>query len=280
MPQVWAAEILETLADAHVFANIVNRDYEGDIREAGDTVRINSIGDITITAYTRNTTNLTPQFLDGAGQTMVIDQANQFNFAIDDLDKAQIKGAVMQAAIRRASWRLAETVDTDLASVIQASIPTGSGNTLAPRTIGTGAGDEDAFELLVDLRVLMDENNTPKNDRWCVITPRFVGALLKDPRFTSFGTTANLSKAMSGDFMETLVGMRLYVSNNTVASGSARYITAGYKGAATYAEAIKEGTPEAYRVQGGFSDAVKGLHLYGRKVTRPANLAQCLVTFS
>ena len=37
--------------------------------------------------------------------------------------------------------------------------------------------------------------------------------------------------------------------------------------AATYAEQLND--TEAYRPESSFSDALKGLHLYGCKVTRP-----------
>jgi hypothetical protein len=280
IPQVWAASFLDNLLDAHVIANVVNRDFEGDIKAAGDTVRINSIGPITITPYVRNTTVLSHQRLTGANQTMVVDQSPSFDFEVDDLDKAQIKGSVLAAATKQASWSMAEVVDLDLGVVIQASVPTASTNTRAAATVGVGAGDEDAFEILVDLRVLLDKTNTPRNDRWCIVPPDYVGALLKDPRFSSFGTSQNLSTALTGDFMQTMVGMKLYVSNNLPTSGTATYILAGYKGAVTYAEAIPEGQPEAFRDTLAFGDIVRGLMLYGRKVTRPSNLAQCLVTFS
>src|SRR5438045_1920211 len=57
IPQIWSARILEALRKALVFAqqNIVNRDYEGEIQAAGDTVKINTIGDPTIFDYTKNT---------------------------------------------------------------------------------------------------------------------------------------------------------------------------------------------------------------------------------
>ena len=48
IPQIWANRILENLNAAHVFADRLNRDYEGDIRAHGDSVRINSIGRVTI----------------------------------------------------------------------------------------------------------------------------------------------------------------------------------------------------------------------------------------
>lgn len=75
IPQLWAADLLENLNDAHVFAgNAVNKDFQKNLR-MGDSVRINSIGRVTIGNYTKNTWTITPEVLDGTGQTLVIDQA-------------------------------------------------------------------------------------------------------------------------------------------------------------------------------------------------------------
>ena len=60
------------------------------------------------------------------------------------------------------------------------------------------------------------------------------------------------------------------------APGGVYTVLAGVKKAATYAEQID--SIEAFRPQDGFNDAVKGLHLYGAKVTRPFALASCEVT--
>ena len=48
------------------------------------------------------------------------------------------------------------------------------------------------------------------------------------------------------------------------------------KEAATFAEQLDK--LEAFRPPDGFNDAMKGLHVYGAKVTRPYALASCAVT--
>lgn len=274
IPQLWSAALLENLNDAHVYANCVNRDYEGEIKGAGSSVRINSIGRVTIGNYTKNTWNLTPEVLDGTGQTLTIDQQKYFYFGIDDIDAAQAKPSLMNGFMQEAAWGLSDTADAFLATTINASVA--SGNQLTAATVG--GSDADAYDILIDIKVKLDDANTPKGNRFCVVPNWFVGELLKDPRFSSFGTDGNLRRAMSGDFMETMVGMKLYQSNNVPVSGSAYTILAGYKGAVTYAESIPDGQPEAIRHPDGFVDTVRGLHVYGAKVTRPGNLVSIAVT--
>jgi vacuolar-type H+-ATPase subunit E/Vma4 len=68
IPEIWANELLVNLRKDHVFGGpaVVNRDYEGQIRAAGDTVRINSIGAVTVSSYTKNTDISAPETLTDA----------------------------------------------------------------------------------------------------------------------------------------------------------------------------------------------------------------------
>ena len=276
IPAIWAAALLENLNDKHVYASCYNHDFEGDISSVGDSVRINTIGRVTIGTYTKNSTTITAETLDDAQQTLMITESKYFAFEIDDIDKVQQKPKAMGNAMLEAAWGLADTADAFLATQLTASVA--SGNLLTAATsVGTGATDNDAYEILVDLGVKLDENNAGE-DRWVVIPPWFHGMLLKDPRFVSFGTPENRKSIRNGSVGQTINGFTVKVSNNVPVSGSAYDVLAGYTGAATFAEQIPEGSPEAYRPEGAFSDALKGLHLYGAKITRPNALSKIVAT--
>ncbi len=277
IPTLWAVELLENLNDAHVYAPLLNRDYEGQIKNVGDTVKINSIGRVTIASYTKNSTSITPETLDDSQLMLAITESKYYCFEIDDIDKRQQQPKMMRDAMQEAAWGLADTADAFIATLLEAGVATASpDNTLTAATsVGTGASDNDAYELLVDLGVKLDESNVPKGDRWVVIPPWYQGMLLKDPRFVSFGTGGNLDRLKNGQIGEA-AGFTIAVSNNVPVSGSAYTVIAGYKGAATYAEQIND--PEGFRPESAFSDAMKGLHLYGAKVTRPYALASVVAT--
>ena len=51
IPTIWSARLLEHLNKTHVYAALVNRDYEGEIKNFGDTVKINQLGRVTIKDY-------------------------------------------------------------------------------------------------------------------------------------------------------------------------------------------------------------------------------------
>lgn len=270
-PIIWTAKLIATLNNEHLYAQCCNRNYEGEIKSGGDSVRIGTVGPINIGTYTPNSTTLTRQKLFGADQTLVIDQVKYFDFDVDDVDKQQAAGNFMAEAMTNSAQGLAETQDDFLAALIYAGVP--SANTRAAATVGTGATDSDMYEVLVDLRTILNKNSVPKNSRWCVIGPDHEGLLLKDPRFVSFGTPSNRA-ALLGDPIGRAAGFTIYVSNN--APTSMTVVLAGDKGATTLAEQINK--VEAFRPEGSFADAVKGLHLYGAKVTQPSRLACCVAT--
>lgn len=277
IPQLWAGGLLAALDNALQYgqAGVVNRDYEGEIREAGDRVKINSIGDVSINAYTKNTNIAAPEELTASQQELIINQANYFNFAVDDVDKAQARPDVMTEAMRRAAYGLANTADAYLAGLMRDAI--GADNTIgttgSPKTdLGT-AGK--AYEYLVDLGVKLDEANTPTDFRWVIVPPWFHGALLKDDRFVKSGTDSADVRLLNG-MVGRAAGFNVLMSNNVPKASATTVfrIIAGSPIATSYAEQVME--VFAYRPELRFSDALKGLHVFGAKVVRPSNLAQLI----
>ena len=134
IPQVWSARLLAHLDKAHVLTNLVNRDYEGEIRQYGDTVKITQIGDITIKDYVTNTDIDDPQELTTEQQLLVIDQQKYYAFQIDDVDAAQARASLADAAMQRAAYGLADVADRWLASLMAAGADEGNqlGSDAAP----------------------------------------------------------------------------------------------------------------------------------------------------
>lgn len=300
IPTLWSKKWKDVLDPALVFKQCCNTDYEGEIKNFGDTVRVNTIGPVTISPYTKNTINLTPELIQGAGQPMTIDQADYFYFALDDVDKAQVNVGVMEQAMARASFGMRDAIDEFLAALILAGVHEDnvvetSGSTSSsytnPILVGSGAGSWDAYEVLTKLGTKMNKANVPSGNRWCVVNPDFVENLLLDARFTSFATAQSMSMIKEGStaggelggqlgsMLRMLLSMNIYVSNQIPVSGNAYAILAGYKGATSFATQIAEGQPEAFRLQTGFADAVRGLQLYGGKVFEPEGLAVAYVQY-
>jgi hypothetical protein len=274
IPTVWAARLLTALDKALVYgqANVCNRDYEGDIRDAGNTVKIASVGDVTVNDYIKDTPIADPHDLTDSEQTLLIDQQKYFNFYVDSIDRAQQKVNVLDEAMRRAAWSLRERTDTYLAGLMEAAVLAGNriGSTTTPKV----PTKDDAYEYLVDLGVMLDENNVPVTGRFVIVPAWFHGLLLKDDRFVRSGTAAGDDRLMNGEAGEA-AGFTILKSNNVPNTTGTKYkIIAGHAMATAYAEQILD--LQAYKPEKRFGDAVKGLHVYGAKVVRTSALA-CLI---
>lgn len=90
IPTIWAARLLAALETTLIYAqaNVCNRDYEGEIRGAGNTVKIGSIGDVSVGDYVKDTDIAEPETLSDEAQTLEIDQQKYFNFYIDSIDRS------------------------------------------------------------------------------------------------------------------------------------------------------------------------------------------------
>lgn len=262
IPELWSARLLHALDKSHIAANLVNRDYEGTIRQQGDTVHINSIGAVTVNDYTRNTDIDDPEILTTTDQTLVIDQSKYFNFQIDDVDAAQVAGDMMDTAMMRAAYALNDVSDAFLLGVIAAGAD--SGNIIGSSSAVTLAADN-VYENIVALRTKLDKQNVPTDGRALTVPPEVYALLLMDDRFVkaSDGGTANAT-LLNGEVGK-VAGFTVYMSNNVPYSVDTWSVTASVPYATTYAEQIV--STEAYRMEKRFADAVKGLHVYGAKVT-------------
>ena len=276
IPTVWAARLLVALEKALIYgqADVSNRDYEGEIRESGNTVKIASIGDVSIGTYTKDTDIADPEVLTDDDQSLLIDQSKYFNFYVDSVDRAQQNVNVLDEAMRRSAWSLREKADTFLAGLMATAVETGNkiGSTSTPKV----PTKDDAYEYLVDLGVLLDEGNVPTDGRFVIIPAWFHGLLLKDDRFVRSGTAAGDRRLRNGEAGEA-AGFAVLKSNNVPnATGEKYKIIAGHSMATAYVEQILD--VQTYKPEKRFGDAVKGLHVYGGKVVRPAALAMLIAS--
>ncbi|OOR22701.1 P22 phage major capsid protein family protein [Bacillus wiedmannii] len=271
IPTIWSARLLQNLQKTLVFGQpgVVNRDYEGEIRAAGDTVKINNIGKVTVGNYTKNGNMSDPETLTDATRSLVIDQSKFFNFQIDDVDKIQQNPKLMDEAMREAAYALRNQADLFIAShYVEAAHIIGNDTTPVVPT------KNDAYEYLVDLSVKLDEADVPEQGRWVVLPPWYEGMMLKDDRFVKAGNLPSDQRLLNGVIGQA-AGFLVLKSNNTPKAGTGTTenskIIAGHNIAWSYAEQATQ--VEGYRPEKRFADAVKGLHLYGAKVTRPEALA-------
>ena len=278
IPKLWSARLLNALDKSHVFANVVNRDYEGEIKKMGDTVHINTIGAVTIGTYTQNTDFTSgPETLATTDQTLTIDQAKYFNFQVDDIDAAQAAGDIMDKAMTRAAYGLADASDKYIAGILAGAAD--ASNLVSSSAVALTSSN--VYENVVKMRTILDKANVPTAGRWLVIPPEMYALILLDDRFVKTGGEMAEGILRTG-LVAQAAGFDIYLSNNCVSVNSnstdTYTITGGVDAAATYAEQIV--STEAYRPEKRFADAVKGLHVYGAKVVDKAQIACLKATFA
>jgi hypothetical protein len=275
-PEIWSANLLVATRKALVYGDCINRDYEGEISAAGDTVRITSIGRPTISSYVPNVTTINPEQVNDSQRTLVVDQSKFFAFAVDDVDARQAKGNVIPQSMNEAAYGFADVIDQYIANTMYTGIQTA--NQVGSITIAAGTPSDFYDKVLVPMKIKLDLANVPTEGRWINVRPEAHGALLRDARFVKVnesGTSEGLRNGMVGR----AAGFDIRVTNNAPNTTGSEYVTiAGTNAAYTFAEQINK--VEAYRPQSSFSDAVKGLVLYGGKLVRPDFLASALVTVS
>mgnify|MGYP007069865882 CR=1 FL=1 len=275
IPELWNARLLYNLEKNHVATNLVNRNYEGEIKNAGDTVHINSLGAVDVRNYVQGT-DLTYDALSTTDQTLVIDQQKYFAFALDDVDAAQAAGDVMDTAMGRAAYSLADVSDSYLLGIIASG--GSSDNYVGSSTSPIALSATNIYENIVNLKTALDKQNVPTTGRSVVVPPEAHALLLLDERFTTVSGVAE--GVITNGLVGRVAGFDIYMSNNTVATSDSTpvySITAQIPDATTYAEQIIK--TEALRPEASFSDAIRGLHVYGAKVTRPTEIATLFATF-
>ena len=265
IPTIWSARLLANLDTNLVGLQFVNRDYEGEITSFGDTVKINQLGDITIKDYDGTDID-DPEELSSTQQTLSIDKAKYFNFAVKDIDKVQANVNLVDGSMGRAAFAMADAVDKDIFATMVSGATAKVGSQTTPIEITVA----NAYDQLVDLGVILDEKNVPLAGRKIALPHWYLGLLAKDPRFTKdFNILANgvVEGATVGRF-------QLLASNNLqTGAGGTVHCPAGTQQATSFANQIVE--TEAYRPEKNFSDAMKGLNVWGIEVIQPA----CLIDF-
>ncbi len=272
IPTLWSARLFSALDKSHVLVPLCNRDYEGEISQHGDTVKINAIGDIDVSDYTKNVTSITPAELTDAQTLLEINQAKYFAFKIDDVDQAQSKPKVMNEAMRKAAFALRDNSDSYVAKM--------HGQAGTKITAGEVESD-DVLEVLSEVSRKMHEKNVPAEGRWFVAPPWFIAkmVLAKIMQGDERAANVNAEEAYANGWVGRCFGFEFYMSNNVVekATTPQHYMLAGTNRAMTFAQQILK--LEAYRPEASFSDAVKGLYVYGAKVIDPAALVRIDATW-
>ena len=257
-PTIWSRFIQTELEKKCKLVDDCNRQFEGEARLGG---RVKILGAIApeIFDYNAATGMDTPQTLQGVSVYLDLDQAKAFNFMVDDLDRLQTNPELMPIVLEEASRKMAVARDTYVASLAKESgFATASTKVTTP---------EQAKALVDQALLILREHDVDIADNVSITVSPFFYQLLRDA-LTELKTNTDELIARG------VVGMydcaKVVLSNNLYNDGTDDYMMVRTNKAIAFASAIDE--TEAYRPEKYFSDAVKGLNVFGGKLVRPKEL--------
>jgi hypothetical protein len=266
IPTIWDTQILRVLEDNLIAKKICNRKHEGQIKQAGDTVKFQGLSDPTINTYAGT---VSYEELKDSGLVMQIDQQKYFAFKVDDIDKAQTNIDEKGSQATRAAYKLRETADTFIMNKYA------DANISVSGTITTA----NVLSKVGEVCQKLAEVNVSENDTFMVIPPWM--RLKLQLAGIKFSINEGL-KGTGGMAWTNELGFDMYVTNQVVNLGSAAtpqsQIIAGAYNSIMYADQIIN-TQYFDKLEDSFDCAVRGLHVYGAKVIRPDLLVNFDATF-
>ena len=307
-PQIFSQKVLKFFRRASVAEDITNTDYTGEIENFGDTVNIIKEPTITVSRYTRgsvvNTQNLADDQI-----TLTVDQANAFAFKIDDIEERQSHINFEALATSSGAFSLKRKYDANVLQAISdgagiagaddASLS--GGLTTTNTSLGTASSpinvetDDAGINLMLLMARVLDDQSVPEENRWFVAPPIFYEKMFQaGNKIAEVQVTGDASSNLRNGLATpgTLAGFTCYKStalNSTsgtdqvtmtglATDASENVILAGHISAAATASHIAK--TEVVRSTESFSDVVRGLHVFGRKVLRPEAIVRGVIDFA
>lgn len=276
IPEIWSGKLIEKFYNATVLSAIANTDYEGEIKNMGDTVHIRTKPTITIRPYSVNQDLLierpSSNIID-----LTIDNAYYFNEALDDVMEAQSDINMLSLWADDASEQLKITIDTQVLGIIDAGVAAvnkgiAAGKASLNINLGTTAAPValtplNVVDSIVDLGTVLDEQNIPETGRWLVIPP-WLAALIKKSDLRNASISGDGVSLVRNGRLGMIDRFTMYSSNliPTAVEGAtnAFRIFAGHPHGLTFASQITK--METIRSERSFSNLMRGLQVYGAKV--------------
>jgi hypothetical protein len=286
IPEIWSGKLIENFYDATVLSAISNTNYEGEIKQHGDTVNIRTTPEITIKTYVKGQT-LSVENPDKPKIQLVIDKGEYFACVEDDVDKVQSDIALMDTWSKDASERMKIKIDQRVLADILPGISSVNKGTNAGRISGnfnlgtTGAPvaitKANVLDYIVDLGTVLDEANAPEGERFLVIPAKMAG-LIKKSDLRDASLTGDSSSVLRNGRLGMIDRFTLYMSHNISVSSGKFNLIAGHKMGFTFASQMTN--METIRSESTFGNIIRGLQVYGYQVIKPEALAQGVVTLS
>lgn len=271
IPEIWSKKLNQMLEKNCVMMQCVNKNWEGEISQQGDTVKIITPADVTVSTITSD--DITYTSLAPKSQDLVIDQKKFFAFKIDDVAKVQSNMDIMEAHLVNAKKAIEEVQDSYLLAM---HTDVTESNTVGSESSPITLDKSTIYEHFVKLSLALKNSDAVHTGvrPWVVINPNIESYLLQSPEFIKAYNVAD--ETLRDGAIGRIAGMDVLVSTNLTDIDNKYYVLAGTNDAITFASQLAK--IESLRDKDSFSDLVRGLYLYGAKTVQPKALAKMIVS--
>ena len=275
-PIIYSQKVQKFFRTASVVEAITNTDYAGEIENFGDTVNIIKEPTITVSAYSRGAVVDTQDIVDDQIQ-LVVDQANAFSFKVDDIEERHSHVNLESIATSSGAYALKNEYDKNVIAAMVAGVSSSSPDHLLgadsgsgqDQDVGFGSSEVDPVDTISKHNRLLNAADVPEENRWFLAGPEFVEQLGQANSKLMSDTTGNAAPLRNGKVLSgKIMNMDVYMTNNFAASSTSNFfkVLGGHMSSTATANHIAK--IEVIRHPESFSDVVRGLHVFGRKVLR------------
>jgi len=309
IPTLWSNKLNAKFFANTMLTEITNTDWEGEIKNQGDTIRIRTAPSITIRDYAGAGTTLTSEVPVPISVDMQINKGKYFNVQVNDILAHQADMDLMNMFTDDAAKQMKIQIENDCFFqyfVTEGTVAANKGATAGALSsaynLGTDAAPIDqatpanVLNAILQMSSALDEQNVPEDGRYLVMSPRDRQLLMQTDIAQAYFTGDQSSTIRTGK-IGMLDRFTVYVSNllpkgnagkavvagltdastGATVSGAKkrRMMVAGTKHACAFAASISKTEP--LRNQTDFGDIVRGLNVFGHKVLKPEAMVTALV---
>jgi len=279
-PIIYSQKVQKFFRTASVIEAITNTDYAGEIEAYGDTVNIIKEPTISVSAYSRGAVVDAQDITDDQIQ-LTVDQANAFSFKVDDIEERHSHVNFESVATSSGAYALKNAYDKNVIAAMVAGVSaaapdhllgadTGSGE---DHDVGFATGEIDPVDTISKINRLLNASDVPEENRWFLGGPEFVEQLGQASSKLMNDTTGNAGPLRNGKVLAgKIMNMDVYMTNNFAVSDTSAFfkVLGGHMSSTATANPLAK--IEVIRHPETFSDVVRGLHVFGRKVLRANGL--------
>lgn len=205
-PEIWANESLMVLSNELVMGSLVHRDFENEVRRAGDKVHTRKPANLSVSTLneqsgTNAAANVTVQNPNATDLSITLNTHKYVAYLISDRDQAEALHDLREEFLRPAVVPLASKVDADVLTAIHTNQDWNSTQVTAVANATVGANSACTSDDIIAGKKAMDDNKCPLENRRLILSSDHNADLLSENLFQQAnmaGSTQGLRNAVVG----------------------------------------------------------------------------------